>query len=161
METNSHIKMAALAFLFIVALYIFFVYSNLQSTFVQDIANNSEVKEEGFNVPIITEGFKNERVVEGFNDSGSNTKEALETLETLVNQFDDSLNIKKYRKEYEELINKADDLFDLLKIQALTDLEKVDLKKNPRNALMTSMTLAMYDGAKPALESCLNFIDSK
>ena len=48
METNSHIKMAALAFAFIVCVYVFFVYSNLQSTYVQDIANNSEVQEEGF-----------------------------------------------------------------------------------------------------------------
>jgi len=152
METNSHIKMAALAFLFIIALYVFFVYSNLQSTFVQDIANNSKVMEEG---------FANQSVIEGFEDSGRDAKKVLENVETLVNQLDDSLHITKYRKDYEELVNKSDDLFELLKIHLLTGLKDIDLKKNIHDAVKIAHNLSVYEKTKPALESCLNYIEGK
>ena len=152
MEMNTNIKMAALVFIFIVALYVFFVASNLEATFVQDIANNSEVKEEG---------FENNAVIEGFEDNGRDAKKVVENLEDLVNQIDDSLHIKKYRKEYEDMITKSDELFDLLKIQVLTGLKDVDLNKSSDGAIKIARVLNMYDKTKPSLESCLNYIDGK
>lgn len=162
METNSHIKMAALAFLFIVAIYVFFVYSNLQSTYVQDIANNSEVYEEGFNSPEVTEGFQNENVVEGFKGaSGRDVKRVVEKLETAINQYDDSMRISKYRKEYEELISKSDELFELVKLRVLLDIKDVDFKKNPMQAANIAWIMSVISETKPSLESLLNYIESK
>jgi hypothetical protein len=163
METNTNIKMAALAFLFIVALYVFFVASNLEATFVQDIANNSEVKEEGFNlVNGLKEGFENKPVVEGFEDNGRDAKKVVENIEDMVNQLDDSLHIKKYRKEYEDMITKTDELLDLAKISTVAEqLKKGDIKKNPHLPMHIAYQLCMYAFAKPSLESCLNYIDSK
>lgn len=161
METNSHIKMAALVFAFIVCVYVFFVYSNLQSTYVQDIANNSEVQEEGFSVPEVTEGFQNETVVEGFEGSGRNAKRTVQRVEGAINQIDDMLHIEKYRKDYEELISKADDLFELGKLRMLVSIGEMDLRKDPMRAMQIAWILSMMGDTKPALESLQSYIDSK
>lgn len=161
METNSHIKMAALVFAFIVSVYVFFVYSNLQSTYVQDIANNSEVQEEGFSVPEVTEGFQNETVVEGFEGSGRNTKRTVQRVEAAINRIDDMLHIEKYRKDYEELISKAYDLFELGKLRMLVSLNDKDLKKDPFQAMQVAWVLSMMGDTKPALESLQSYLDSK
>lgn len=163
METNTNIKMAALAFLFIVALYVFFVASNLEATFVQDIANNSEVKEEGFNlVNGLKERFENKPVIEGFEDNGRDAKKVVENIEDMVNQLDDSLHVRKYRKEYEDMITKADELLDLAKIELVAEtLKKGDIKKNPNLPMGLAYQLCMFSFAKPSLESALNYIDSK
>jgi hypothetical protein len=163
METNTNIKMAALAFFFIVALYVFFVASNLESTFVQDIANNSEVKEEGFNlVKGLAEGFENNTVIEGFEDSGRDAKKVVENIEDMVNQLDDSLNIRKYRKEYEDMITKTDELLDLAKINIVAEtLKEGDIKKNSNLPVHMAYMLSMFAFAKPSLESCLEYINGK
>jgi len=161
METNSHIKMAALAFLFIIAIYVFFVYSNLQSTYVQDIANNSEVQEEGFSKLEATEGFQNETVVEGFEGSGRNTKRTVQRVEAAINRIDDMLHVEKYRKDYEELISKADDLFELTKLKMLLQLNKMDLKKDPFRSFQVAWGLSMISDSRAALESLQSYIDSK
>lgn len=161
METNSHIKMAALAFAFIVCVYVFFVYSNLQSTYVQDIANNSEVQEEGFSVPEVTEGFQNETVVEGFEGGGRNARRTVQRVEGAINEIDDMLHIEKYRKDYEELISKADDLFELGKLRMLVSIGEMDLRKDPMRAMQIAWALGMMGDAKPALESLQSYLDSK
>ena len=161
METNSHIKMAALAFAFIVCVYVFFVYSNLQSTYVQDIANNSEVQEEGFSVPEVTEGFQNETVVEGFEGGGRNARRTVQRVEGAINEIDDMLHIEKYRKDYEELISKADDLFELGKLRMLVSIGEMDLRKDPMRAMQVGWYLSMMADTKPALESLQSYIDSK
>ena len=161
METNSHIKMAALVFAFIVCVYVFFVYSNLQSTYVQDIANNSEVQEEGFSVPEVTEGFQNETVVEGFEGGGRNARRTVQRVEGAINEIDDMLHIEKYRKDYEELISKADELFELGKLRVLVSIGEMDLRKDPMRAMQVGWYLSMMSDAKPALESLQSYIDSK
>jgi hypothetical protein len=139
---NSELKIFAVISLTIVVLYMFFTSKNLQAVYVQDIANGSHVGQEGFE------------------DRGSEVKKINERLEGAINQLDDSLHIKKYRKEYEELITKADDFFEIAKIQALTsfdDMKKVDQNKGTGIA----MSLFLYNETKEALDSCMNFIDSR
>lgn len=139
---NSELKILAVISLTIVVLYMFFTSKNLQAIYVQDIANGSRVGQEGFE------------------DKGSDVKEINEKLEGAINQMDDSLHIKKYRKEYEDLISKADDYFELAKVDTLTnfdDIKKVDQNKGTEIA----MKLFLYNESKEALDSCMNYIDSK
>ena len=110
---NSELKLLAVISLTIIVLYMFFTSKNLQAVYVQDIANGSRVGQEGFE------------------DRGSDVKEINEKLEGAINQMDDSLHIKKYRKEYEELISKADDYFELAKVDTLTEFD--DIKKVDKN----------------------------
>ena len=128
---------------------------------MQDIANNSEVREEGFSVPEVTEGFQNETVVEGFEGSGRNAKRTVQRVEAAINRIDDMLHIEKYRKDYEELISKADDLFELSKLRMLLSIGDKDLKKDPFRAIEVGWVLSMVGDTKPALESLQSYLDSK
>ena len=128
---------------------------------MQDIANNSEVQEEGFSVPEVTERFQNETVVEGFEGSGRNTKRTVQRVEAAINRIDDLLHVEKYRKDYEELISKADDLFELSKLRLLLELNKVDLKEDPFRAMQTAWVLSATGDSRSALESLQSYIKRK
>jgi len=139
---NTLLKLIAIFILTMLVLYVFFTKQNLQAFFVHDIANNSSVGPEGFE------------------DRGSNMKEVVDNVESLVNQLDDSLHVKKYRKEYEDTVTKTDELFELMKIETLTQLK--DVKDGETDKIMKiAEDLAAYQGTKDALEGCLNYIDGK
>lgn len=139
---HSQLKLLAIFILVVLVMYSFFTSMNLESTFVHHIANSSSVGPEGFE------------------DRGGKVVVVNENLETLVNQMDDSLNIKKYRKEYETAVSHSNELFELLKINTLTNLGEI--KNDESDKLVTvAQDLNTFHSTKEALEGCLNYLDGK
>ena len=175
-------------------MYAVFSYFNLQSTYVEDIANGSAVGVEGFGSRDSEDRGRDDRgrgdkggwgrgggdrdrykdsdrdrdsEDRGRDDRGRDDRgrssaipEVAATMDTLVNQMEDALAIKKYRKDYEKAIRKMDDMFDLLRIRSLTTLENVKTDDDAEIAKVAN-ELDVYQNAKISLEGALSFIDSK
>ena len=139
---KSQLSLSVLFLMVCIGMYWFFNYQKLQSTFVHEISNNSEIG------------------VEGFEDRGSGAPELVDNLETLVNQIDDALLIKKYRSDYEKSVAKADQLFELLKIDTMMKLKDIDME-DKEGVRKVAEEMSVYENAKESLEGILNYIDGK
>lgn len=140
---SDNVKILLLFAFFIVVIYIYFISNNLEATFLQDIANNSMVEQEGF---------------EG---GGRQTKNVVEHVESILDKLDDELRVNRYRKDYEDLLDNSEELFELIRLKSLTGLIDVDAN-NIHNALhLVGLPLYFYEGALESIKNCRNYIDGK
>ena len=146
MQTILKISLIFIAVMLV--LYLVFSYLDLEAVYVNDILNNSTLGVEGF---------------AGFGADGtspSDVPKLATDVETLANKMDDSLQVKKYRKDYEKLIIKADEMFELLKLDALADLRNVKMDDDKR-IVATAEKIRLFEHARKSLESALTYIDTK
>lgn len=138
---SDNIKILLLFVFFIVIIYIYFISNNLESTFLNDIANNSTVQQEGF-------------------EAGSSVKNIVEHVESVVNKLDDELRVTKYRQDYEELIDNAEELYELCRVKSLTNLNNVNAN-DISSAVPIAKQLYYFNGTIESIENCKNYVDGK
>jgi hypothetical protein len=142
------LKISLIFIVVILFLYFVFNYLDLEAVYVNDILNNSTLGVEGFS------GSGSD------GDSPSDVPKLAGDVETLANKMDDSLQVKKYRKDYEKLIVKADEMFELLKLDALAELKEVKMSDDKR-IVAVAEKIQLFEVARKSLESALNYIDTK
>lgn len=143
MQTILKISLIFIAVMLV--LYLVFSYLDLEAVYVNDILNNSTLGVEGFG---------------GSGTSPSDVPKLSANVETLTNKVEDSLQVKKYRKDYEKLIVKSDELFELLKLDALAEMKNVKMDDDKR-IVAAAEKIRLFEEARKSLESALNYIDTK
>ena len=136
------LKISLLFIAVILVLYLVFNYLDLEAVYVNDILNNSTIG------------------MEGFTGTASNVPKLANDVETLTNKVEDSLQVRKYRKDYENLIIKSDELFELLKLDALADMKDVKMDDDKR-IVESAEKIRLFEEARKSLESALSYIDTK
>lgn len=144
---ETELKIFAIIVLFVLLLYVFFVSNNLESTFDQNLANNSDVGQEGFKG-------------ESKNNSIRNVKGVVENVQSLVDALDDDLRVNKYRKEYEEVVTNAEELFELCRVSQLTNLKDISSKDLDKVSDIAKV-ITDLGGSIESLDGCRNYIDGK
>ena len=144
---ETELKIFAIIVLFVLLLYVFFVSNNLESTFDQNLANNSDVGQEWFKG-------------ESKNNSIRNVKGVVENVQSLVDALDDDLRVNKYRKEYEEVVTNAEELFELCRVSQLTNLKDISSKDLDKVSDIAKVITDLGGGIE-SLGGCRNYIDGK